>query len=55
MVIRGKVPFEIACHGKGKLTMLEGTIYEGEFINGICQKKGKLYFPNENTYEGELE
>ena len=38
--------------GLGKLTYNDGTIYEGEYKNGIKKGKGKLIYSGGKIYEG---
>jgi len=38
----------------GKCTFPNGEIYEGEWVNGVPQGKGKKSFPNGHIYDGEF-
>jgi hypothetical protein len=46
-------------HGFGRLTFKpekkgeQGVVYEGNFINGVQDREGKLLFPNGDTYFGQ--
>ena len=40
-------------NGKGVYTFSDGTVYEGDFLNGENHGKGKITFPNGNVYEGD--
>ena len=40
-------------YSKGKVTLSDGTVYEGEYRNGKRHGQGKMTFPSGNTYEGE--
>jgi hypothetical protein len=47
-------------HGRGILQYSDGSKYEGEFVNGVRQGKGKFHFPVSDPkkrilYEGEWE
>ena len=44
-----------APHGNGKMTCLDGAIYEGEFRNGLLHGKGKMTTSDGRTYEGEFQ
>lgn len=37
---------------EGKYEFLDGTVYEGQFENGLFNGKGKLILPDVGTYEG---
>lgn len=41
--------------GTGKYTFKDGTIYEGEFLNGSFHGRGTLYIPGFGKYEAEWE
>ena len=38
--------------GKGKMTLANGTVYEGDFVDGMFTGKGKLTWANGDVYEG---
>ena len=41
-------------NGPGKLTYPDGAYYEGEFVDGLMQGKGTLYYgPDRPAYEGD--
>jgi WD40 repeat protein len=42
-------------HGVGKITLLNGTTYEGEFKNGDYHGQGTRVLPNGESYSGEWE
>jgi hypothetical protein len=39
-------------HGYGIIYSLDGTKYEGEFVNGTIEGKGTKYFSNGDKYVG---
>ena len=39
-------------HGKGKMTFLDGSTYEGDFVHGLSDGFGILKSPNGESYEG---
>jgi hypothetical protein len=42
-------------HGKGKSTYPDsGLVYEGDFVGGKAQGRGKITFLNGDVYEGEF-
>jgi hypothetical protein len=41
--------------GKGKLTLENGTVYEGETLNGKPHGKGKMTYPDGKVEEGRFE
>ena len=41
-------------NGSGKYRYSTGAVYNGQFVNGNREGKGKLTFPNNNVYEGEF-
>ncbi len=41
-------------HGKGTLTMINGTIYKGDFLNDMKEGNGTITFENDDVYEGEM-
>jgi hypothetical protein len=41
-------------HGKGAMRCYGGTRYEGDWRNGQRQGEGKLYYPNEDVYDGHF-
>ena len=41
-------------HGIGKLTLVDGTNYVGQFENGFCHGHGIAKFPDGSVYEGEF-
>ena len=42
-------------NGNGKYTYKEDKkIYEGEYLNGVKEGKGKLYYPDGKIYEGNF-
>ncbi|KAL8061124.1 hypothetical protein ABFX02_02G067900 [Erythranthe guttata] len=47
--VKGMTP-----HGKGKYTWLDGTIYEGDWVEGKMTGKGKIYWPSQATFEGDF-
>ena len=40
--------------GDGKLSYYDGSVYEGQVLNGIFQGKGKYTWPNGSFYDGEF-
>ena len=42
-------------HGRGRLKMITGTEYAGEFMNGFFHGSGVLCFPDGSRYEGHFE
>jgi hypothetical protein len=42
-------------YGNGKITFTDGTVFEGEFINGDLDGKGKKTYPNGKVEEGKFE
>lgn len=40
--------------GKGAYTFTDGTIYEGDFKNGLKEGQGRIIYPNGDLYEGEF-
>ena len=41
-------------HGNGKYTFEDGDYYEGEFVEGYFQGKGKWFYASSETFkEGE--
>jgi hypothetical protein len=38
--------------GKGKMVLVNGDIYEGDWKNGAKEGKGKFTWRNGNVYEG---
>ena len=42
-------------HGVGTLHLMDGTIYEGNFINGLFSGIGTLTFPDGTLYEGQFQ
>ena len=42
-------------HGYGKFTFNDGTIYVGEYRNGIKQGKGKLIYPGNKIFDGNFD
>lgn len=41
-------------HGEGELTLLNGTIYRGEFSHGLFHGLGTIYYVNGSSYIGEF-
>ena len=41
-------------NGHGKMLMIDGRLYEGEFKDGKWHGQGKLTVENETVYEGEF-
>lgn len=41
-------------HGKGKLQLIKGDVYEGEFKNNLFDGKGIYKWKNGEFYEGEF-
>jgi hypothetical protein len=41
-------------HGKGKLKMVDGSLYDGVFEAGNCVKFGKMLYKDGNIYFGEM-
>ena len=41
-------------HGRGKLVLTDGVIYEGVFEQGSCVKFGKLLYKDGSLYFGEM-
>ena len=41
--------------GHGKMTYDDGTVYEGDFKDGLANGRGKCEFADGNVYEGEFE
>ena len=39
-------------HGRGKLSWVDGSLYEGEWKNDKMEGNGKIVNPNLNSYEG---
>lgn len=39
--------------GYGKRTYEDGTVYEGEYVNGLRNGKGRIEYPNGDVQEGE--
>lgn len=39
-------------HGYGKYTYADGTIYQGQWDHDQRKGKGKLIFPNGDTFDG---
>ena len=39
-------------NGKGKYTLVEGDVYEGDFLNGCMDGKGKYTHSNGDIEEG---
>jgi hypothetical protein len=62
MVNKGKTPYDNelidrTVQHKGKLKLekvsfIDGTVYEGEWLNGMRHGNGKLVFKDESVYEG---
>jgi len=42
-------------HGRGKHTRANGTVYEGEYVNGEMSGQGRYTYPNGDVYEGQFE
>lgn len=40
-------------HGYGKMLIVSGIIFEGDFVNGHCAPVGKLMYPNGDIYFGQ--
>lgn len=40
--------------GRGAKVWVDGSFYEGYWVNGICHGEGRLYQFNGDVYEGEL-
>lgn len=40
-------------HGRGKLTLMDGTVYDGEFEDGCIQGHGRMTLPDGRWYLGE--
>ena len=40
-------------HGKGLETYPNGSVYQGEFVNGKREGKGFFKWPNGEEYDGE--
>ena len=40
-------------NGKGKFTQADGSVYEGDFLNGQRTGKGKATWADGNVYEGD--
>jgi len=40
-------------HGKGKLSWVDGSLYEGEWKNDMSNGKGRLIHSDGDVYEGE--
>ena len=41
-------------HGFGVLTLTDGTIYSGEFKDGLCDGLGVMVFADGSKYEGQF-
>jgi hypothetical protein len=41
-------------HGKGKLSMRDGSFYEGDFQEGEIVGEGEFHFANGSTYKGSF-
>ena len=41
-------------HGLGKLTLTDGTTYEGEFFLGEIAGNGKVKYPDDSVYDGPI-
>jgi len=39
--------------GKGKLTLADGRVYEGDFMNNVIHGKGKMTYPTGLVEEGD--
>jgi hypothetical protein len=39
--------------GRGVMVYSDGTIYEGEFVDGMCEGKGRLIHAFGDVYEGD--
>jgi hypothetical protein len=39
--------------GKGVMVYSDGTIYEGEFVEGMCEGRGRLIHASGDVYEGD--
>ena len=55
-VYRDKASKEIKARadGGGVYRFASGTVYEGEWKNGICEGKGLMKYANGNIYDGEF-
>lgn len=42
-------------HGKGKVTYMDGTSYEGEWVEGLKQGQGIYMMRNGDIYTGHFE
>ena len=40
-------------HGRGKLSWVDGSLYEGEWKNDMSNGKGRLIHSDGDVYEGE--
>lgn len=50
----GPVDDENLPHGKGKATLANGDIYEGEFVNGVFQGEGTFTYKAGDVFKGTL-
>ena len=41
-------------HGLGRLHLNDGTVYSGEFRNGLCDGLGVMHFSDGSKYEGQF-
>lgn len=41
-------------HGRGKYVWSDGTVYEGDWVEGKMTGKGKILWPSQATYEGDF-
>ena len=41
-------------HGKGILMMPNGSIYQGQFVDGRITGTGEIRLPNQDIYYGEF-
>jgi len=50
---KGFINDKIDPHGKGEGYFLDGSLYEGDWVNNKIEGKGTLYYSNDNIYSGE--
>ena len=41
-------------HGIGTFTFSNGSVYSGDFVNGVSHGEGVFTFPDGAVYEGEF-
>jgi len=53
-IYEGETTSSGTIHGKGKMTLSNGDVYEGRFYSGKYYGEGKLSRANGDIYEGEF-